>query len=83
VPPSRNYSYKFSSLVITVGLFLDTLTIQKFSVYIFDSGAPTTLRLALQRPTAVTAIISQNGNAYDEGLGDFWGPIRKYWDSGA
>lgn len=83
VPPAREYSYKFSSLATTVGLFLDALSIEKFSVYIFDYGAPTALRLALQRPKAITAIISQNGNAYEEGLGAFWDPIRKYWKSGA
>jgi pimeloyl-ACP methyl ester carboxylesterase len=69
VPPAREYSYTFSSLATTVGLFLDALSIGSFSVYIFDYGAPTVLRPALQRPNAITAIISQNGNAYDEGLG--------------
>lgn len=83
IPAERRYSYKFSSLATTVGLFLDALSIKKFSVYIFDYGAPTALRLMLDRPGAVTAIISQNGNAYDEGLGAFWDPIRKYWASGA
>lgn len=83
VPSDRQYSYKFSSLATTVGLFLDALSIEKFAVYIFDYGAPTALRLALQRPNAITAIISQNGNAYEEGLGAFWDPIRKYWKSGA
>lgn len=83
VPLPRKYSYTFSSLATTVGLFLDALSIKKFSVYIFDYGAPTALRLALKRPNAVTAIISQNGNAYDEGLGTFWDPIRKYWLSGS
>jgi pimeloyl-ACP methyl ester carboxylesterase len=79
----RRHRYKFSSLANTIGLFLDALSIQKFSVYIFDYGAPTALRLALDRPNAITAIISQNGNAYDEGLGAFWDPIRRYWNSGA
>jgi pimeloyl-ACP methyl ester carboxylesterase len=83
VPQSRNYSYTFASLTTTVGLFLDALSIKRFSVYIFDYGAPTALRLALQRPADVTAIISQNGNAYNDGLGAFWDPIRKYWLSGS
>jgi pimeloyl-ACP methyl ester carboxylesterase len=83
VPAAREYAYKFSSLATTVGHFLDALSIEKFSVYIFDYGAPTALRLMLERPKAITAIISQNGNAYDEGLGAFWDPIRKYWASGA
>lgn len=83
VPESRQYAYTFDSLAKTVSAFLDKLSVSSFSVYIFDYGAPTGLRLALERPDAVKAIISQNGNAYDEGLGDFWDPIRKYWVSGA
>jgi pimeloyl-ACP methyl ester carboxylesterase len=83
VPSSRNYKYAFSSFATTIGSFLDGLSIKKFAVYIFDYGAPTALRLALQRPEAITAIISQNGNAYVEGLGpDFWAPLQKYWASG-
>lgn len=83
VPESREYKYTFSSLATTVGAFLDALEITKFAVYIFDYGAPTGLRLALERPEAVTAIISQNGNAYVEGLGAFWDPIKAYWASGS
>lgn len=83
VPESRQYAYTFDSLAKTVSAFLDKLSVSSFSVYIFDYGAPTGLRLALERPDAVKAIISQNGNAYDEGLGDFWDLIRKYWVSGA
>ncbi len=84
VPDSLNYEYKFASLSNTIGEFLDALKISKFSVYIFDYGAPTALRLALQRPEAVTAIITQNGNAYVEGLGaDFWAPLQKWWKSGS
>ena len=83
VPEARNYKYTFSSLATTVGAFLDVLEIRKFAVYIFDYGAPTGLRLALERPEAVTAIITQNGNAYVEGLGAFWDPFRAYWSSGS
>lgn len=83
VPDSRQYAYTFENIAKTVSLFLDELSISSFSVYIFDYGAPTGLRLALERPSAVKAIISQNGNAYDEGLGAFWDPIRKYWASGS
>lgn len=83
VPAERKYSYNFSSLATTVGHFLDALSVEKFSVYIFDYGAPTALRLMLDRPDAITAIISQNGNAYDEGLGTFWDLIRNYWATGA
>ncbi|KAJ7491075.1 alpha/beta hydrolase fold protein [Mycena latifolia] len=81
VPPSRNYEYTFASLTTTLAAFLDALEIAKFAVYIFDYGAPVLLRLALQRPRAITAIISQNGNAYEEGLGPSWVPIRAFWAS--
>ncbi|KAI1175171.1 alpha/beta-hydrolase [Nemania sp. FL0916] len=84
VPAERGYEYTFANFAKTVGALLDELKIKKFAVYIFDYGAPTGLRLALERPDAVTAIISQNGNAYVEGFGkDFWAPIQKYWDSGS
>lgn len=75
------FKYSFGSLTKTVAELLDVLTISKFSVYVFDYGAPVGLRLALQRPQAVEAIITQNGNAYEEGLGDAWAPIREYWAS--
>lgn len=79
IPSSLNYKHTFANLASTVGAFLDTLSIQRFAVYVFDYGAPTGFRLALERPDAVTAIFSQNGNAYDAGLGEFWDPIRKLW----
>jgi pimeloyl-ACP methyl ester carboxylesterase len=77
------YQYTFANFAIAVGGLLDVLSISKFSMYIFDYGAPTGLRLALERPSAVTAIVSQNGNAYVEGLGAFWDPIKKYWTTHA
>lgn len=76
-----DYKYTFENLATFVGDFLDHLHINQFSVYIFDYGAPTALRLALQRPSSITAIISQNGNAYEEGLGGFWDLIKQYWQS--
>ena len=82
VPDSLNFEYTFANLTTTTASFLDVLGIKKFAVYIFDYGAPTALRLALQRPEAITAIITQNGNAYDEGLGDFWNPIKAWWEKG-
>lgn len=82
VPAERKYQFSFASLTRTVEAFVDALKISKFAVYIFDYGSPTALRLALDRPQAITAIITQNGNAYDEGLGaDFWAPIQAYWKS--
>ncbi|KAJ7301976.1 Alpha/Beta hydrolase protein [Mycena albidolilacea] len=83
VPAERTYSYTFAELTNTIGAFLDALQIRSFAVYIFDYGAPVLLRLALQRPEAITAIVSQNGNAYTEGLGAAWAPIQKYWASGS
>ncbi|KAJ7114010.1 Alpha/Beta hydrolase protein [Mycena epipterygia] len=83
VPAERNYTYTFAALTRTIGAFLDALSIKSFAVYIFDYGAPVLLRLALERPDAITAIISQNGNAYTEGLGPAWAPIQKYWASGS
>ncbi|KAF7359119.1 Alpha/beta hydrolase fold protein [Mycena sanguinolenta] len=81
VPPERNYEYTFASLTTTLAAFLDALHISSFAVYIFDYGAPVLLRLALQRPDAITAIVSQNGNAYEEGLGPAWVPIKAFWAS--
>jgi pimeloyl-ACP methyl ester carboxylesterase len=79
VPEELNFEYTFANLTTTIISFLDAIKVSKFSVYIFDYGAPTALRLALQRPEAITAIISQNGNAYVEGLGDFWAPLKALW----
>ena len=79
VPAARNYTYTFANLATTTGCFLDALHVKRFAVYIFDYGAPTAFRLALQRPDAISAIVSQNGNAYDEGLGPFWDNLRPLW----
>ncbi len=59
--------------------FVSALGLQRYAIYVFDYGAPTGFRLALRHPERVTAIISQNGNAYEEGLSDGWSPIRAYW----
>jgi pimeloyl-ACP methyl ester carboxylesterase len=79
VPESRKYEYSFAALAGTIDAFTEALGLKQYALYVFDYGAPTGLRLALRHPERVTAIISQNGNAYEEGLGDAWGPIRKYW----
>ncbi len=84
VPESLSYQYTFANLASTIDAFLTKLAIEKFAIYIFDYGAPVGLRLALKHPAAVTAIITQNGNAYEEGLGaEFWAPVRSYWASHA
>ncbi len=80
VPSPRNYKYTFEGLANTVDAFTQALGLDRFGIYIFDYGAPTGLRLALKHPEKITAIISQNGNAYEEGLGPAWAPVRRYWE---
>ncbi|KAK4038829.1 Alpha/Beta hydrolase protein [Parachaetomium inaequale] len=83
-PAERNYKYTFAGLSQTFTAFVDALSLSRFAVYIFDYGAPTGFRFALDRPNAIAAIVSQNGNAYNEGLGQsFWSPVEKLWASGA
>jgi pimeloyl-ACP methyl ester carboxylesterase len=79
VPEERKYTYSFDALARTIEAFTDALGLNRYAIYVFDYGAPTGFRLAMARPERVTAIVSQNGNAYEAGLGDAWGPIRKYW----
>ncbi len=79
VPEKRHYKYSFDVLAQTMLAFTDALQLKRYALYVFDYGAPTGFRLAMARPEGVTAIISQNGNAYEEGLGDAWAPIRRYW----
>jgi pimeloyl-ACP methyl ester carboxylesterase len=84
VPAERAYEYSFASLAGTLLAFVDALALTKYSIYIFDYGAPTGLRLALARPDAVQAIVTQNGNAYVDGFGAApWTPITNYWKSGS
>jgi pimeloyl-ACP methyl ester carboxylesterase len=79
VPAERKYKYSFEGLAVTIEAFTRALGLNRYAIYVFDYGAPTGLRLAMAHPERVSAIVSQNGNAYEEGLGDAWGPIRKYW----
>jgi pimeloyl-ACP methyl ester carboxylesterase len=81
VQTERNYVYSFDQLARTIEAFTRAVKIGRYAIYVFDYGAPTGFRLAMAHPDQVTAIVSQNGNAYEEGLGDAWGPIRKYWAS--
>ncbi len=80
VQERRGYVYSFDALAKTMLAFTEALNLQRYAMYLFDYGAPVGLRLAMARPEQVTAIISQNGNAYHEGLGDAWAPIRRYWN---
>jgi pimeloyl-ACP methyl ester carboxylesterase len=79
VPEERKYVYTFDALARTIDTFTEALKINRYAIYVFDYGAPTGFRLATAHAERITAIVSQNGNAYEEGLGDAWGPIRKYW----
>jgi pimeloyl-ACP methyl ester carboxylesterase len=79
VPDRRHYKYSFDGLAETILAFTDALGLARYALYVFDYGAPTGFRLAMARPDRVTAIVSQNGNAYEEGLGSAWAPIRRYW----
>lgn len=80
-PPRGEFRYDFDNLANVMEQFLDAKEIDRYAVYIFDYGAPTGLRLALRHPERISAIISQNGNAYIEGLSSGWDPIRRYWDA--
>jgi pimeloyl-ACP methyl ester carboxylesterase len=79
VPVERKYQYTFDNLAVTVNAFVEALNLKRYAIYVFDYGAPTGFRLAVAHPERVTAIISQNGNGYVDGLGDAWDPIKKYW----
>ncbi len=79
VPEGRNYKYTFDALANTMLAFTDALQLERYALYVFDYGAPTGFRMAMTRPERVTAIVSQNGNAYEEGLGPAWAPSQRYW----
>src|SRR5262249_3005461 len=75
--PGRGYT--FDRIAEPIDRFIETVGFDRCAVYVFDYGAPTGFRLAVRHPDRITAIISQNGNAYEEGLSDGWNPIRAYW----
>lgn len=79
-PLHDQFEYTFNHLAQIIQGFIDQLGLKRFAVYVFDYGAPVGYRLAMANPEKITAIISQNGNAYEEGLSDGWNPIRKYWE---
>jgi len=79
VPAERQYQYTFANVAVTINAFVEALNLKRYAIYVFDYGAPTGFRLAVAHPERVSAIISQNGNGYVEGLGDAWDPIKKYW----
>src|SRR5215813_2465817 len=81
LPSREQFKYTFSNLAKVMTRFTEVLELHRFAMYIFDYGAPTGLRMAVEHPERVTAIITQNGNAYVEGLSDGWNPIRAYWNN--
>jgi pimeloyl-ACP methyl ester carboxylesterase len=78
-PDRSQFKYTFAHLTEVIDRFTGEIGLQHYALYIFDYGAPVGLRLALKHPERVTAIVSQNGNAYQEGLSNGWNPIEKYW----
>src|SRR6267142_6552098 len=78
-PDRTQFKYTFEHLAEVMDGFAQAVGLKRYAMYIFDYGAPVGLRLALAHPERVTAIISQNGNAYEEGLSQGWNPIQKYW----
>jgi pimeloyl-ACP methyl ester carboxylesterase len=79
LPPRQKFKYSFENVAETIDRFTEIIGLQRFAIYIFDYGAPVGLRIALKHPERIAAIVSQNGNAYEEGLSDAWSPIQKYW----
>jgi pimeloyl-ACP methyl ester carboxylesterase len=79
MPARSEFSYTFDNIAGVIDRFTEVIGLGRFAVYVFDYGAPTGFRLAARHPERITAIISQNGNAYEEGLSDGWNPIRAYW----
>lgn len=78
-PPRGAFTYSFDNLASILGGFVDAIGLERYAMYIFDYGAPVGLRLAMQHSERVTAIISQNGNAYEAGFSDQWRPWQAYW----
>jgi pimeloyl-ACP methyl ester carboxylesterase len=79
MPPRAQFRYTFDNIAGVIDRFTEVVGFDRFTMYVFDYGAPTGFRIATTHPDRVTAIISQNGNAYEEGLSEGWSPIRAYW----
>ena len=78
-PDREQFGYTFENLAAVIDRFTEQIGLDRYGIYIFDYGAPVGLRLAFAHPERITTIISQNGNAYEEGLSQGWNPIQKYW----
>src|SRR6201999_2981970 len=79
MPGRSKFSYTFDHIAEVIDRFTEVIGLARFAIYVFDYGAPTGFRIAAKHPDRIAAIISQNGNAYEEGLSDGWNPIRAYW----
>jgi pimeloyl-ACP methyl ester carboxylesterase len=78
--PSRDsFRYTFAALAEVIDRFTEVVRLDRYAMYVFDYGSPVGFRIATRRPERIAAIVSQNGNAYEEGLSDGWGAIRTYW----
>ncbi|MDA9497638.1 alpha/beta fold hydrolase [Bradyrhizobium sp. CCBAU 11357] len=79
MPSRETFHYTFDNVAQVIERFTEVIGFDRFAIYVFDYGAPIGFRLALRHPERITAIISQNGNAYEDGLSDGWTPIKAYW----
>ena len=79
MPPRGEFDYTFDNIARVIDRFTEVIGFDRFAVYVFDYGAPTGFRLAVKHPERILAIISENGNAYEEGLSEGWNPIQAYW----
>ncbi|MBK1865815.1 alpha/beta fold hydrolase [Aestuariivirga sp. YIM B02566] len=79
MPARDTFAYTFDHLADVIDRFTEVIGLKRFAIYVFDYGAPVGFRLAVKHPDRITAIVSQNGNAYEEGLSEGWSPLRAYW----
>jgi pimeloyl-ACP methyl ester carboxylesterase len=78
---AASFDYTFDNIAAVIDRFSETIGFDRYALYVFDYGAPTGFRIALKHPERIAAIVSQNGNAYEEGLSEGWNPIRAYWQA--
>src|SRR5262249_29540798 len=81
MPSREKFHYTFDNIANVIDRFTEVAGLNRFAIYLFDYGAPTGFRVAVRHPERITALISQNGNAYEEGLSEGWSPIRAYWEN--
>src|SRR5258708_6619308 len=79
MPARGEFDYTFEHITDVIDRLTETLGLDRFALYVFDYGAPVGFRIATRHPERITAIVSQNGNAYEEGLSDAWNPVQAYW----